>query len=118
MHVLVDTQSLRFKLASAVACRLSVVRLRGFKLNPVVLTYVTQELPARPLRLARRRAERLVSKRLPSEAIDQLVAEYGGGRPPPSTRWAAPDRSAACTSSALPPNSRTRSPAWCYSTTG
>ena len=56
-----------------------MVGLRGFKLNPAVLTFVMGTLPARPARRASRRRERRVSKRLPGETIERLVAEYVSG---------------------------------------
>jgi hypothetical protein len=55
------------------------VGLRGFKLNPAVLTFVMGTLPARPKRRAHRRRERRVSKRLEAGTIDRLVAEYVAG---------------------------------------
>jgi hypothetical protein len=54
------------------------VGLRGFRLNPVLLTYVMSSLPARPPRRLRRRRERRIRKRLEAEAIERLVAEYDG----------------------------------------
>jgi hypothetical protein len=55
------------------------VGLRGFRLNPAVLTFVMGTLPARPKRRAHRRCERRVSKRLEAGRIDRLVAEYVAG---------------------------------------
>ena len=58
-----------------------MVGLRGFRLNPAVLTYVTQELPARRAKRRRRRQERRIPKRLSTSTIDGLVAEYVAGTP-------------------------------------
>jgi DNA-directed RNA polymerase specialized sigma24 family protein len=55
------------------------VGLRGFRLNPAVLTYVMRTLPARQTWRARQRRERRISKRLDAATIDRLVAEYVGG---------------------------------------
>jgi len=61
--------------------RRSAVGLRGFRLNPAVLTYVSQELPVRQGRRRRRRQERRIPRRLSSNTIDKLVAEYVAGTP-------------------------------------
>jgi DNA-directed RNA polymerase specialized sigma24 family protein len=70
-----------FKLAYSGRSKLGVVGLRGFKLNPALLTYVMGTLPARRARRPRHRRERRVSKRLEAETIDRLVAEYVAGTP-------------------------------------
>jgi transposase-like protein len=59
--------------------RETLVGLRGFKLNPAVLTYITSTLPAQQARRPCRRRERRVGKRLEAETIDRLVAEYARG---------------------------------------
>jgi DNA-directed RNA polymerase specialized sigma24 family protein len=59
--------------------RRSTVGLRGFRLNPAVLTYAMSSLPARPPRRLRRRRERRIRKRLEAETIERLVAEYVTG---------------------------------------
>jgi DNA-binding NarL/FixJ family response regulator len=57
-----------------------MVGLRGFKLNPALLSYVIAGPRARlPLRSGRHRGGRRISKRLEAEAIERLVAEYAGG---------------------------------------
>jgi transposase len=57
-----------------------VVGLRGFKLNPALLSYVIAGPRARLRRRSgRHRGERRISKRLEAEAIERLVAEYAGG---------------------------------------
>jgi hypothetical protein len=53
--------------------------LRGLKLNPALLKYVAGGPPARAARRSGHRRERRVSKRLPAETIERLVAEYAGG---------------------------------------
>ena len=53
--------------------------LRGLKLNPALLKYVADGPPARAARRPGHRRERRVSKRLPAETIERLVAEYAGG---------------------------------------
>jgi DNA-directed RNA polymerase specialized sigma24 family protein len=54
------------------------VGLRGFKLNPALLTYIADVPRHRPVR-HRRRRERRVSKRLKPEAIERMIAEYVTG---------------------------------------
>jgi hypothetical protein len=56
-----------------------MVGLRGLKLNPALLKYVADGPPARAARRPGHRRERRVSKRLPAETIERLVAEYAGG---------------------------------------
>jgi len=56
-----------------------VVGLRGFKLNPMLLTYVAKGPRARPRRRIGRRREGRISKRLETETIERLVAEYVDG---------------------------------------
>jgi DNA-binding NarL/FixJ family response regulator len=57
-----------------------VIGLRGFKLNPALLSYVIAGPRARlPRRSGRHRGERRISNRLEAEAIERLVAEYAGG---------------------------------------
>jgi transposase-like protein len=56
-----------------------MVGLRGFKLNPALLTYMTTTLPARTARRLRRRRERRIGRRLETKTIDRLVAEYMTG---------------------------------------
>jgi DNA-directed RNA polymerase specialized sigma24 family protein len=59
-----------------------LVGLRGFKLNPALLTYVIAGTPARPSRRSGvRHREHRVKKRLPAETIEHLVAEYADGTP-------------------------------------
>jgi DNA-binding CsgD family transcriptional regulator len=60
--------------------RLSRVGLRGFRLNPAVLAYVTGTLPTQRARRVHHRRERRVGKLLSGEAIDRVVAEYRAGR--------------------------------------
>ena len=69
----------RFKLAYSGGSKISVVGLRGFRLNPAVLTYVSDVQPSRPARHRGRRRERRLSKRLDAETIEHLVAEYVAG---------------------------------------
>jgi DNA-directed RNA polymerase specialized sigma24 family protein len=57
-----------------------MVGLRGFKLNPALLTWVMDALPRRPRRRDRRR-DRRISKRLDADAIERLVTEYVAGTP-------------------------------------
>jgi hypothetical protein len=59
--------------------RPSTVGLRGFKLNPALLTYVVDAPPRRPARRRGRRRERRISKRLDPGTIERLVAEYVAG---------------------------------------
>jgi transposase len=56
-----------------------VVGLRGFRLNPALLTYVVDGLKARPARRRSHRRERRISKRLDAVTINHLVAEYVSG---------------------------------------
>jgi hypothetical protein len=57
-----------------------VVGLRGFKLNPALLTYAIAGPRARPPRRSGRRSrEHRISKRLEAETVDRLVAEYVSG---------------------------------------
>jgi hypothetical protein len=72
---------MRFKLAYSGRSKLGVVGLRGLKLNPALLSYLTSTRPARPARRRGRRRERRVSKRLHVETVDRLVAEYAAGTP-------------------------------------
>jgi hypothetical protein len=58
---------------------LTVVGVRGFKLNPALMAYVTDEPPRRSARRRGSRRERRVSKRLETETIDRIVAEYVAG---------------------------------------
>jgi DNA-binding NarL/FixJ family response regulator len=55
------------------------VGLRGFKLNPMLLTYVLDGPRARVRRRTGHRRERRVRKRLQAETIDRLVDEYVAG---------------------------------------
>lgn len=57
-----------------------LVGLRGFKLNPALLTYVAGKPTPRAQRCGRRR-ERRIRKRLEAEKIKRLVAEYVAGIP-------------------------------------
>jgi hypothetical protein len=58
---------------------INLVGLRGFRLNPALLSYVkvgpTSQRPKHPVR----RRERRVSKRLQAETIESLVGEYVAG---------------------------------------
>jgi DNA-binding CsgD family transcriptional regulator len=56
-----------------------VVGLRGFKLNPSLLAYVTGEPPRRAARRRDRRWERRIEKRLDVETVERLVGEYVSG---------------------------------------
>jgi transposase-like protein len=56
-----------------------VVGLRGFKLNPLLMTYFTDKPPPRQSRRRARPRERRVSKRLGAETIERVVAEYVAG---------------------------------------
>jgi DNA-binding CsgD family transcriptional regulator len=56
-----------------------LVGLRGFKLNPALLTYVMSTLPVRRARRPHRHRERRISKRLEAEVIEELVDEYAAG---------------------------------------
>jgi hypothetical protein len=58
-----------------------LVGLRGFRLNPAVLTYVTQAPPPRLVGRQRRDHERRIPRRLSARTIDGLVAEYVAGTP-------------------------------------
>jgi hypothetical protein len=62
-----------------VLVRRVVVGLRGLKLDPALLAYVTDGSPAREPRRPGRRQERRVSKRLPAQTIEYLIAEYAAG---------------------------------------
>jgi len=53
-----------------VLVRRVVVGLRGLKLDPALLAYVTDGPPAREPRRPGRRQERRVSKRLPAQTIE------------------------------------------------
>jgi DNA-binding CsgD family transcriptional regulator len=55
------------------------VGLRGFKLNPALLTYFMNKPPPRPARHGGHRQERQIRKRLDDEQIERLVAEYVDG---------------------------------------
>jgi hypothetical protein len=76
-----DVTDSRFKLAYSGRSKLGVVDLRGFKLNPALLSYTTDGPAAQPVRGADRRRERRVRKRLQAETIERLVAEYVAGTP-------------------------------------
>lgn len=69
----------RFKLTYSGRSKLSVVGLRGFKLNPTLRAHVANPLPARIARSRGLRRERRVSTRLEAETINRLVAEYVAG---------------------------------------
>ena len=56
-----------------------MVGLRGFKLNPMLLTYIIEGPRARPRRRTSRRRERQIRKRLKAETIERLVNEYRAG---------------------------------------
>jgi hypothetical protein len=56
------------------------VGLRGFRLNPTLLAYVTDESPSQARHRGRRR-ERRISKRLNAEQIELLIAEYVAWKP-------------------------------------
>jgi transposase-like protein len=75
----IATAVARFKPAYSGPFQTRRVGLRGFKLNPALLTYVTTTLPARRAQRRDRRRERRISKRLEPESIDRLVAEYVAG---------------------------------------
>jgi Homeodomain-like domain len=59
--------------------RLFTVGLRGFRLNLSLATYIAGGPRVRSSRRTDRRQERRVSKRLPAETIERLVAEYRTG---------------------------------------
>jgi DNA-directed RNA polymerase specialized sigma24 family protein len=56
-----------------------LVGLRGFKLNPALLTYIVDAPRPGPTRRRSRRRERQISKRLDTETVERLVTEYVGG---------------------------------------
>ena len=56
-----------------------MVGLRGFNLNPALLTYLTDGSPTRPARNPGHRREHRVGRRLPAEVIERLVVEYRTG---------------------------------------
>jgi hypothetical protein len=65
--------------------RPSSVGLRGFKLNPALLSYVIAGPRARlPRRSGRHHRELRISKRLEAEAIELWWLNTRAGRPPPS----------------------------------
>lgn len=55
------------------------VGLRGFRLNPAVLTYVVNVPSIRPARRRGRGRERRIRKRLEPDTIERLVADYVAG---------------------------------------
>jgi DNA invertase Pin-like site-specific DNA recombinase len=72
----------RFKPAYSGPFQTRRVGLRGFKLNPALLSYVIAGPRGRPQRRSdRHRRERRVRKRLEAESIERLVAEYATGTP-------------------------------------
>ena len=56
------------------------VGLRGFKVNPALLTYITSGPRPRHARRLHHRRERRIRQRLDAQAIGRLVAEYLAGR--------------------------------------
>lgn len=56
-----------------------MVGLRGFRLNPALLTYLVRIPPARRGRRVGWRRERRISKRLDVEVIERVVSEYAAG---------------------------------------